>query len=91
MYIKKELIKKTGYFMENYMYLKQDAEENDIVFFAKMMGEYMRNYGMMDYDTKQQLIDTLKEFIQKNDIVLEDEELFLKEVVKHLPFKVWGD
>lgn len=89
MYVSKELIKKTGYCMRNYMRLKPDLEETDTVKFVEAIGRFMRNFGSIDYDTKQRFIETLKNYVADNEMVLEDEDMFIREVIKNLPLKVW--
>ena len=89
MYVNKSVISGTGIFVRSYRCLMREYSNSEAVVFVDDVGEFMRKFAMMDYETEQEFKSMLMSFMRSKGHSFEDEDMFLTEFVKAMPVKTW--
>jgi len=51
--------------------------------------EFYNLYGELDYDTEDEFRLMLHQFLEENDLHVDDEERLIEAFIKEMPFKSW--
>ena len=51
--------------------------------------EFYNLYGELDYDTEDEFRLKLHQFLEENDLHVDDEERLIEAFIKGMPFKSW--